>query len=260
GGTKSFSLTFKTAGTQTVTATDVDDGSKTASVSPSVTVNAGALVKLQLLVPGESAAPGTTSGKTGTASAQTAGPPFNVTANSVDANWNVVSTNDTVAITSTDPNAALPANTALVAGTKSLSVTLKTAGTATVSASDVTHASVTGSTSPTLSVNVGAFTKLQILAPGESASPGSAAGKTGAPATQTAGAAFSVTVNAVDANWNPLTNITDTVAITSSDANATLPASSALVNGSQNFNVTLKTAGSSTLTATDATDGTKSAN
>ena len=43
--------------------------------------------------------------------------PFNVTANAVDANWNVVPTvGDTVAITASDPNATLPANAALSGG------------------------------------------------------------------------------------------------------------------------------------------------
>jgi hypothetical protein len=41
--------------------------------SSNVLINAGAFSKLQLLAPGESAAPGTPSGKTGTPSAQTAG-------------------------------------------------------------------------------------------------------------------------------------------------------------------------------------------
>src|SRR5260370_30393318 len=59
-------------------------------------------------------------------SAQTAGSSFNVTVNAVDANWNPVSSTDTVGITSTDANATLPANAALVAGTKTFSVTPKT--------------------------------------------------------------------------------------------------------------------------------------
>src|SRR5205807_8751169 len=104
------------------------------------------------------------------------------------------------------------------------------------------------STTPSLQILAGAFSKLQILASGETAAPGSSSGKTGTPASQTAGAAFNVTVNAVDANWNPITNATDTVAITSSDANASLPANAALVAGSQSFTVTLKTAGSPTVT------------
>jgi hypothetical protein len=55
-----------------------------------------------------------------------------VTVNAVDANWNLVSTAvDTVNISSSDASAVLPANAALVAGTRAFSVTLKTAGSAT---------------------------------------------------------------------------------------------------------------------------------
>src|SRR5207249_2788360 len=146
----------------------------------------------------ETAAPGTVTGKSGAPTAETAGTAFNVTVNAVDANWNVVSTNDTVAITSSDTNAALPANAALVSGSKSFSVTLKTVGSATVGASDVTHAAVTTNTSPSITVSPGAFTKLQILLPGENAAPGTASGRTGTPTSQTAAAAFNVIVNAVD--------------------------------------------------------------
>ena len=91
------------------------------------------------------------------------------------------------------------------------------------------------------------------------AAPGAATGKIGTPVTETAGVATNVTVNAVDDNWN-LVNTNDTAAITSSDVNATLPASAALVSGTKTFSVSLPTAGSSTLTASDATDGSKTAN
>src|SRR5207244_324328 len=91
------------------------------TTSSNVMVSSGAFAKLQLLVPGETAAPGTANGKTGTPLAQTAGTAFNVTVNAVDANWNVVNTNDMIAISSSDANASLPANTALVGGTKSFS-------------------------------------------------------------------------------------------------------------------------------------------
>jgi hypothetical protein len=259
-GTKTLSLTNRTAGSWTVTTADVSDGTKTGYTSPAITITAGALAKLQILVPGEAAAAGTGTGKTGTPTAQTAGTAFTVTVNSVDANWNLIGTNDTVAITSSDANASLPANAALLAGSKTYSVTLKTAGSATVTASDVTHAGVTANTSPALTVNPGAFAKLQVLAPGESASPGSTSGKTGAASTQTAGAAFNVTVNAVDANWNLVNSVGDTAAISSSDANASLPSNAALVSGTKSFSVTLKTAGSQTVTASDVTDNTKSSN
>src|SRR5262249_3029431 len=133
-------------------------------------------------------------------------------------------------------------------------------GSATVTASDVTHPSYPSNTSPAIAVNPAAFSKLQILAPGESASPGSATGKTGAPTAQTASAAFTVTVNAVDANWNLVTNVSDTVGITSSDSNAVLPSNAALSSGTRSFSVTLKTQGTNTATATDASDGSKTAN
>src|SRR6185503_18843434 len=119
----------------------------------------------------------------------------------VDSLWNVISSiNDTVGITSTDANATLPANAPLVSGTKTLSVTLKTAGSQTLTATDVTDGSKSANTSPAMTVNAGTFVKMQLLVPGETAAPGSATGKTGTPTTQSAGAAFNVTVNAVDAN------------------------------------------------------------
>src|SRR5439155_14829301 len=99
------------------------------------------------------------------------------------------------------------------------------------------------STSPAITVNAGAFTKLQLLAPGETAAPGTATGKTGAPATQTAGAAFNTTVNAVDANWN-LVSTNDTLTMAASDVNAVVPGNAALTNGVKSFSVTLKTGGS----------------
>src|SRR5207253_215226 len=156
-GTRTFSVTLKTAGSQTVTASDITDNTKTPNTSSPVTVNAGAFVKLQLLVPGETTSPGGPTGKTGTPIAQTAGTPFTVTVNAVDANWNLVNSTHTVGITSSDANAALPANAALSAGTQTFSVTLKTAGTATVTASDSSDGSKTPNTSPSITVNTGAF-------------------------------------------------------------------------------------------------------
>src|SRR5439155_2077151 len=137
-----------------------------------------------------------------------------------------VSSTHTVGITSSDANATLPANAALVAGTKTFSVTLKTVGSRTVTATDITDGTKTANTSPAITVNVGAFTKLQILVPGETASPGSATGKTGAPTARTAGIAFTVTIEAADACSNLTNGVSKPAAATSSDSNATLPANS----------------------------------
>ena len=51
---------------------------------------------------------------------QDRGDALNVTVNAVDANWNVASNTDTVSITSSDTYATLPANAALVGGTKDI--------------------------------------------------------------------------------------------------------------------------------------------
>src|SRR5207245_4194613 len=73
------------------------------------------------------------------------------------------------------------------------------------------------------------------------------------------GTAFTVTVNAVDPEWNIVSSTQDVV-ITSSDGSASLPVNAALVGGTKAFNVTLNTLGTQTLTATDITDGSKTAN
>src|SRR5438034_1299151 len=168
-GTKTFSVTLNAVGTPTVTASDITDTNKTASTSPPITVNLGAITKLQLLVPGETAAPGTASsgsGKTGTPTARSAGTAFTVTVNAVDAAWNVVSTvTDTVGITSSGTNATLPAPAPRSSDTKTFSVTLNAVGTPTVTASDITDTNKTASTSPPITVNLGAFTELELLVP-----------------------------------------------------------------------------------------------
>jgi hypothetical protein len=121
-------------------------------------VNPGAVNKLQVLVPGESAAPGTVSGKTGTAMGQVANIPFLMTLNAVDSNWNVASTADVVHLVSTDGAAVLPANTSLVGGTLATMVTLNTPGSQSVTVSDVTTPARTANTSGSILVGVAAIT------------------------------------------------------------------------------------------------------
>jgi len=113
-----LSATLKTVGAWTLTSSDVSDPSKTSNASPSITVNAGAFAQLQVLAPGETNAPGTATGKTGAPLTQAVTVAFSVTVMAVDANWNLISTNDTVALGASDTNATLAANAALVAGTR----------------------------------------------------------------------------------------------------------------------------------------------
>ena len=86
-------------------------------------------VKLQVLLPGETAAPGTTSGKTGAPIVQTTGVPFDVTVRACDAAWNTVtSITHTVSISSTDVSATLPGPKQLASGVATFTVTLRILG------------------------------------------------------------------------------------------------------------------------------------
>src|SRR5206468_12442277 len=82
----------------------------------------------------------------------------------------------------------------------------------------------------------------------------------GTESNEEGGTVFTVTVNAVDANWNLINTVTDTVGITSSDGSASLPVNAALSSGTRTFNVTLNTLGTQTLTASDITNTGKTAN
>src|SRR5207245_705780 len=64
-------------------------------------------------------------------------------------------------------------------------------------------------------------------------------------------AAFSFTLAAQDATKNPTVTYGDTLPLSISDGDATLPADSTLSSGTGTFSATLKTAGSRTITATD---------
>jgi hypothetical protein len=261
GGTKTFAVTLRTLSTATITATDNADVSKT-SISPSVTTNIGPFTKLQILLPGETAAPSTALGKTGTPTAPAVGASFNVIVNAVDAGWNVItSATDVVGITSSDANAVLPSNAAMIAGTVTMSVTLKAAVSKTITASDITTPAKTANTSTAVTATPTTFAKLQLLLPGEVAAPGSPTGKTGTPSVINSGTAITVTVNAVDIYWNKVTTATDNIIITSNDGLGVMPAAAPLVLGTKTYSVILKTlTTTATITATDNTDGSKNAN
>jgi hypothetical protein len=72
-----------------------------------------------------------------------------------------------------------------------------------------------------------------------------------APASATAGSAFSVTVTAQDAANHTVASYTGSVHFSSTDAAAVLPANTTLTNGVGTVSSTLKTAGSRTISATD---------
>ncbi len=106
------------------------------------------------------------------------------------------------------------------------------------------------------------FSKLQVLLPGETAAPGTLTGKTGTPTAANTSDIYTFTVNAVDANWFPVAGVSDTITISSSDGAAITPLNAALGNGTAQFQMLFQTGGggTQTVTATDVTDGSKTAN
>jgi len=236
GVLSSQSIALSKAGSLvTITATDHAGTGKT-GVTVTFTVNPGAFTKLQTLLPSETASPGSASGRTGSPTPQTAGTAFNVTVNAVDANWNLISTNDTVAITSSDTNSVLPSNAALSAGTGSFNVTLNTAtNSATVTASDVTHAAITANTSTSVILIPGALQHFAF----------------GAIGAQTYAVPFNVIITARDTNNNSATNFTGTVNLTTTAGTISPAVSGSFVSGVLTQSVTVTLAGiGKTITAT----------
>jgi len=133
----------------------------------------------------------------------------------------------------------LPGNSTLTNGAGTFSVTLKTAGNQTITATDTTTSSITG-TSNSINVSPTAAMTFSVSTPGG----------------VTAGTAFNFTVTAQDQFNNIATGYAGTVHFSSSDVQAVLPGNSTLTNGAGTFSATLKTAGSQTITATDTVTST----
>jgi hypothetical protein len=85
--------------------------------------------------------------------------------------------------------------------------------------------------------------------------PGATHFSVSATSSSVAGAAITVTVTALDSNGNKVSSYTGTVRIASSDPSAVLPVNGALTAGVGTFTVTLKTAGSQAISATDTSTG-----
>jgi hypothetical protein len=100
----------------------------------------------------------------------------------------------------------------------------------------------------------GPFAQLQVLLPGEVATPGSPGGKSGSPHAQVTGVPFTVLVRACDADWNTVGSASDVVRLTSTAGLAVLPAPSVLIGGIATFEVVLPAAGTSRFTAQDQTN------
>ncbi|MDO8734222.1 MAG: hypothetical protein Q7K21_03580, partial [Elusimicrobiota bacterium] len=222
-GERLFTLAVLSSGSWTATSSDVDGVPPlyTADTSASIPVISSGAVKLQVLLPGETAVPG--SGKTGTPSNRTAGLQFTITVNGVDPNWNIDSNaSQQVNVVTTDLYDGTISGNNLQNGFRTFNITNVTAGS--VHKSTATDASgnpvlLADGYSAYWTVVASASVRLQLLMPNQTAQPGSSAGKTGTPSAQYSNVPFKVTVNATDPYWNiSMTGDNDTaVRLTTND-------------------------------------------
>jgi hypothetical protein len=105
-----------------------------------------AIAKLQVLMPGETPAPGTTTGKTGTPIKQKAGVPFQVQVNAVDDKWNQAFSSHPVTLYSTagEDGSGFQWFDQLVHGSYSYTYTNATAGTFVMHATDTADTNIVG--------------------------------------------------------------------------------------------------------------------
>lgn len=225
-GVRTVSLAFTKAGSHVAQVQDVATVLPSASTS-SVVVGAGPPIRISVAA---------------TNAATTAGADESLTATVFDLFDNVCTGyTGTVHFTASDANAALPGDftfSATDAGTHEFSVTLKTAGSTTVTVADTAIPAVQGSAVWTV---------------GPAAAAVCVASQ--APATAVAGTVLGLTVAVRDPFGNASTGYAGTIALTSSDPRASLPASVTYVPGtdagSHAFSAALLTTGAQTVTATD---------
>lgn len=248
---------FSAGASVRLTCTDFSSPARTGTSGNFVT-NPASFRKLQVLLPGETARPGTADGKDGTPNPQMAGTPFPVTLRAVDQYWNVVGgIGDRLAISSSDEFAGLPAETTLVSGQLVFPGTLYKSGAQTITAHDAVNAAIEDNTSANVTVVGGPFERVLVLAPGEVPAPGTETGRTGAALDQSISYAFTLTVLATDRWWNPVTGPTDVVHITCADPLAEVPADRAMVNGRAEMALRLSTGGHQEITVSDVTNPSK---
>ncbi len=221
-GVGTFKITLKTAGPQTITATDSANPSITGT-NNTLTVYAAAASKFVFN--------GVPTG------AIVAGTPISFTVTALDAYGNTATGyGGTVHFTSSDTysQTSLPGDTTLTGGVGTFSATLTKAGAQTLKASDLANKAILGvsGTIPVIATTAAAFI-------------------VSAPAGATPGVAFTVTVTAVDQYGNNATSYDGSVQLTSSDSYAVLPAAKSFVGATGTFTVVLHSGGDQTVTATD---------
>jgi hypothetical protein len=213
--TATFSATLKTTGSQTITVTDT---AKLTGTSSAIVVKSTGATQLVL-------SPSTFTATTGT--------PLSFTVTALDAlNNTATGYSGTVHFTSNDPQAALPHDSTLTSGTGTFSVTLKTSGSESITATDTATSSITSG--PVLISVSGPATHFSVTTVTNAT-------------TRTSNV---VSVIPLDASNNAAASYIGTFHFTSTDPNAILPAD-ANGGGPGSFQVFLETPGTRTVTVTD---------
>jgi hypothetical protein len=214
----------------------------------------GPYTGLQVLLPGQTPQGGTADGFEGMPSDQNAGSTFNLTVRAVDAFWNrVPGINNNISLSSSDPFAGIPSDTILINGELTLPATLYRTGAQTVSAADIDSSEIDSHTSSPVNVLPGPYARIVLVAPGEEVAPGTEEGRTGTATDQSINFAFTVTVYATDAWWNPVGTVTDVIRLTSGDPLAQLPPDTPMTDGRVDLIMRLSTGGFQQITASNVT-------
>jgi hypothetical protein len=217
-GTRTFGVTFFTAGSQSVTIASADGTA--APVTISTTVRPSITTSFEV---------------TGTPTALAAGGEMKLTVIARDQFGNVdTGYAGTVRFASSDKQATLPPDATLSSGIGTFTITLRTAGSQTVAATATADPNLTG----TVTVNVSPATPTRF-------------DLTGPTGNVVAGNPIPVTVTARDQFGNVVTGYTGTVRLTSTDPDAILPPDGVLTNGMGQFQVVLQTAGAQIISAAD---------
>jgi hypothetical protein len=234
----------------------VQTSSAPVNVGGTLNVLPRAPIGLQVLLPGETVAPNTLTGKTGTPTLS-AGSPATVVIRAYDQYFNTATTgtgaNATVAYTYSDTQTTLPSGVStlnrlsLVAGQGSLTFTPRLPGAFTLTATDLAETGALTPAAQSVSVGVGTPARIMVLLPGETLAPGTATGIAGTSslsASQGGSVTVPLTIYVTDAAFN-LATTTAPATITMTDG--VTPRTVNLTNGVGSITLTLPF-GTTTLT------------
>ncbi|KAA3659400.1 MAG: hypothetical protein DWQ10_08925, partial [Calditrichaeota bacterium] len=183
------------------------------------TVIAGELAKIHLVLPGQSATPGLSPGRSGTPHAQVAGVPFDANLRLTDAFWNTVELTDTTWLhfntTDVDTGVFLPPDTFMTKSQESFNFTLLTEGENKLYVTTLSEP-VLSDTSSGLYLDSGQLDHFQF---------------TLIDSIQTAGAPFEVRITAMNQQGNPVTAYESDIILSASTGNGTLSESGVTLTG-----------------------------